>query len=134
MITELYARTARWSVAYNPNNQEVIFEGIIRPQNEQQAARIKHTIIESTKQTSGTLYITLKKLRNINAVGLKTLADSLMWIAENRADLKVKLVVTSVVAWSMKEIGHLAQISPKFTVEQYDKSFYPGQSFGGGDA
>src|SRR4051812_17083066 len=134
MTAEASARTPRWSVTFNPNNQEVVFTGIIRPQSEQQAAPIKQTIIESTMQTLGTLYINLKQLRNINAVGRKTLADALSWIAEHRADLKVRLIVTSVAAWSAKEIGRLAELSPSFTVEQYDRSFYPGQGFLEGDA
>lgn len=134
MIVEVSTTVARWSITWNPNNQEIVLSGVIRPQSERQVSAIKLTIIESVNQISGTLFLSLKKLRNINAVGLHALADALMWIAESRADLKVKLIVTSVVAWSVREVGFLARLSPNFTVEQYDKSFYPGQGFLEGDA
>jgi ubiquinone/menaquinone biosynthesis C-methylase UbiE len=134
MLADFYIKPMRWSVTYNPNNQEVIFEGVIRPQSEQYASSIKRTILESTEHVSGTLYINLKKLKNINAIGLKTLADALQWIAEHRADLRVKMITTSVAAWSTREISVFERISPNFTVEQYDESFYPGQSFLEGDA
>jgi ubiquinone/menaquinone biosynthesis C-methylase UbiE len=132
--SEPEVKAERWSISYDQNNQEVVLEGVVRPQSQEHAADIKRTIIESTWHTSGTLFISLKKLKNINAIGVKTLADSLAWIAENRADLRVKLITTSVVAWSTREISYLAQLSPKFTVEQYDKFFYPGQGFLEGDA
>lgn len=134
MMSESEVKAQRWSVTFNANNQEVDLEGVVRPQNDEHAANIKQTIIESTQRTAGTLYISLKKLKNINALGVKMLADSLAWIAENRADLRVKLVTTSVVAWSTREISYLTHLSPKFTVEQYDNFFYPGQGFLEGDA
>jgi ubiquinone/menaquinone biosynthesis C-methylase UbiE len=127
MIADSYVKTARWSVAYNINNQEVTFAGIFRPKDEREAEGIRRAIIHAAENAYGMLYMNMKRLKTINSVGLKTMAESLTWIAANVPALSVKIITTSVLPWSIKEFQRLASISPSFQVDQYDSQFYPGQ-------
>ena len=70
MLSDFYVKTQRWSCSYNINNQELVFEGVFRPQNERQAAGMERTVNAALESVSGTLYMNMKKLKSINAIGL----------------------------------------------------------------
>ena len=76
---------------------------------------------------SGTLYLNFKTLTLINNLAFKCLMTFLQDLAQARPDLKVKIITTSVLAWSSRKFAILADVSPNFSLEQYDRDFYPGQ-------
>ncbi len=122
------AVTDSFSIAYEEHNQTIVFSGSIRPRNRQDLLEPIKMLMEVAETVSGTLYMDFKKLSKINNTGFKELVAYLGWIKSNKPDLQVKIITTSVVAWSHRKFSLLANMSPSFFLEQYDKDFYPGQS------
>jgi len=116
-----------YSITYDQHDQTLVFCGRIVPQSYREMQDTTSKLVEAIEQTQGILYMDFKRLSKINNTAFKGLASFLNWISKNRPELQVKIITTSVITWANKKFSLLAGISPKFTVEQYDKDFYPGQ-------
>jgi ubiquinone/menaquinone biosynthesis C-methylase UbiE len=99
----------------------------MRPQTIADMADCKAVLEKAVGEVSGTLYLNFKSLTLINNLAFKCLMTFLQELAQSRPDLKVKIITTSVLAWSSRKFSILSDISPNFSVEQYDMDFYPGQ-------
>lgn len=119
--------TDSFSIIYDEHNQTIVFSGSMRPKERDDLLVIINVLMDVAEEVSGTLYMDFKKLSQINNTAFKEIVAFLHWIDANKPDLCVKIVTTSVLAWSLKKFNLLANISPSFSLEQYDKDFYPGQ-------
>ena len=99
----------------------------MRPQITAEMAEVKAVLDKAAGEVSGTLYLNFKSLMLINNLAFKCLLEFLQDLAREHPDLKVRIITTSVLAWSSRKFGILSDISPKFSLEQYDNDFYPGQ-------
>lgn len=120
-------QTSNATVLFDQHSQEIHFQGRLRPRDRSALAGVRQVLDESERQVNGTLYLNFKKLTTINGVALAELTDYLRELAERRRDLSVRLISTSVLPWMNLKLAMLARLSEQFTVEQYDKNFYPGQ-------
>jgi len=116
-----------YSVAFDEHNQTVVFRGTMRPRAREEFHEAAETIMGVAERVAGSLYLDFKRLTGMNNTAFKELASCLHRIAVDKPDLKLKLLTTSVIAWSTSKFGLLADMSPNISVEQYDKNFYPGQ-------
>jgi len=116
-----------YQVRYNEHDQTIVFSGTMRPQRNEDLADTRDFLLSVADKVSGSLYLDLKRLSQINNIAFKELVTFLHWVSRHRADLHVKLVTSSVITWANTKFDLLANLSPKFTLQQYDKDFYPGQ-------
>ena len=120
---------AGFQAAFNENNQEFILSGKLRPQNEEELAPLTETLGAALASVRGTFYFNVKRLARLNNIAFRALAGLLTEACERRGDLRVEVVTSSVVGWSTRKFQQLATRLPQLTVNEYDKAFYPGQSF-----
>lgn len=65
----------------------------------------------------------------MNSPAFYALLNMLCWIKNNRSELCVKFIVSSAIPWAEKRFRIIIPMLGKnFSVEQYDKQFYPGQA------
>lgn len=118
-----------YSVTFNENNQEFIIAGKLRPQNASDIKPLEAALAKALVGVRGTFYLNVKRLARINNVAFRVIAGLMAQMVEKRADLKIEVVTSSVLGWSTRKFLPLAQRIPNIKVVEYDKEFYPGQSF-----
>lgn len=125
------ARTARraraYSYAFDENNQDFAIAGAVMPKEGGEIAALCEALADAATTVQGTLFLTVKKLVRINSCGFMELSRTLHGICTQRPELKVRIITTSVLAWSKRKFSRLAAIGPQISVEEYDNAFYPGQ-------
>jgi ubiquinone/menaquinone biosynthesis C-methylase UbiE len=120
---------ATYASAFNENNQEFIISGKLRPREEAELAPLAESLGRALSQVRGTFYLNVKKLARLNNVAFRVIAGLLTQVSERRGDLRIEVVTSSVLGWSTRKFLPLARTLPNVTVTEYDKDFYPGQSF-----
>ncbi|MDB6171984.1 MAG: methyltransferase protein [Chthoniobacteraceae bacterium] len=116
-----------FSVRFDDNNQEIVFAGVMRPKGAREIAPVRELVEQVVVRISGTLFLNFKKLNKINNVAFHELAAILTLVCKQQPDLKIRIIVSSVVGWAMRKFKVIGSISPNIHIEQYDNDFYPGQ-------
>ena len=114
---------------FDENNQEFAIAGSMRPQRIDEVEACLRKLETCLSRVTGTLYLNVKKLLRVNNVAFHALAGSLVKACEQRSDLRVAIITSSVVGWSTRKFAALGEACPNIIVEEYDSEFYPGQSF-----
>ena len=127
MIADALVQTYR--VAFDENNQELALSGSMRPEQSADMADCIRLLEKSIASIRGTIYLNVKRLVRLNNVAFHTLAGALLKAVDERPDLKISIVTSSVIGWSTKKFGTLTARNPRIVVEEYDSEFYPGQTF-----
>jgi ubiquinone/menaquinone biosynthesis C-methylase UbiE len=120
---------ATYAATYNENNQEFILSGKLRPREESELRPLADSLSRALAQVRGTFYLNVRKLARLNNVAFRVIAGLLTEVSERRSDLRIEVVTSSVLGWSTRKFLPLARALPNVTVTEYDKDFYPGQSF-----
>jgi ubiquinone/menaquinone biosynthesis C-methylase UbiE len=115
-----------YTLNYDPLDQQVDFEGALRPTNGTEVAEIIDYLIQTHNLVSGSLRLNFRRLRYINARGLKALAEFITF-AREQGKLKIKVVASGVLAWSERVLPNLCQIWDEVEFTVYDKDFYKSQ-------
>jgi ubiquinone/menaquinone biosynthesis C-methylase UbiE len=123
------AGKSTFEVAFNENNQEFIIAGKLRPRSDEDMSLISSALASAIGNVQGTLYLNVKRLARLNNVAFRTIASLIADICERRKDLRIEIVTSSVMGWSTRKFQPLARRFPNITVSEYDKDFYPGQTF-----
>lgn len=116
-----------FTLRYDDNNQELVMAGSMSPQSAGELVELRKIFEKSVGLVSGTLYLNVKRLVRLNNIAFHELAGLIAKTCQEKPDLRISVVTSSVVGWSARKFGKLARISPNISVEQYDKQFYPGQ-------
>lgn len=116
-----------FSVKFDENNQQLILVGALVPQRADELQAFAELFERSLARIEGTLYINVKRLVRLNNTAFHELARLLATACERREKLLIKVVTTSVIGWASRKLSLLSRISPRVTVEEYDRDFYPGQ-------
>jgi ubiquinone/menaquinone biosynthesis C-methylase UbiE len=124
-----YELNPRFQAQYDLNNQEFSISGIMRPQSIDELAPSIALLRDSIEHVRGVLYVNIKRLVQMNNTAFYTLSRVLIDACRARTDLKFVIITSSVVGWTTRKFGRLSGIEPNISVEEYDSSFYPGQSF-----
>ena len=123
------AASSTYAAVYNENNQEFIISGKLRPREETELEPLADALAGALAKVHGTFYLNVKKLARLNNVAFRVIAGLLTEVSERRSDLRIEVVTSSVLGWSTRKFLPLTRILPNVTVTEYDKDFYPGQSF-----
>lgn len=123
------AAQSTYAAVYNENNQEFIISGKLRPREEAELGPLADSLAGALAQVRGTFYLNVKKLARLNNVAFRVIAGLLTQVSERRSDLRIEVVTSSVLGWSTRKFLPLTRVLPNVTVTEYDKDFYPGQSF-----
>lgn len=123
------ARKPTYEVVFNENNQEFVIAGKLRPRSDEEIARVIDDMQAALQSVRGTFYLNVKRLARLNNVAFRAIAGLLSEISERRKDLRIEIVTSSVMGWSTRKFQPLSARHPNVTVSEYDKDFYPGQSF-----
>lgn len=117
-----------FTVRFEPNNQEIVLAGSMRPHDAGELADMRRTLEGALGAVSGTLYFNAKRLVHLNNSGLHEIVGFVRRAHEQKPSLRLVFVTSSYVGWQERKFALLAQLHPNVVVEQYDKDFYPGQT------
>jgi ubiquinone/menaquinone biosynthesis C-methylase UbiE len=118
-----------YQASFNENNQEFVISGKLRPQSEAEIKPLAEALAKSLAQVRGTFYLNVKRLARLNNVAFRTISNLVTQVCGTRPDLRVEVVTSSVMGWSTRKFLPLAERLPNVSVNEYDKDFYPGQSY-----
>jgi ubiquinone/menaquinone biosynthesis C-methylase UbiE len=117
----------RYTVTYDPLDQQLNFEGIFRTYNNEDLENIKNYFSEIHNKVKGTLKLNFRKLRYINSAGIRAVRDCLQY-AKSKAALKIKLIGTKVLTWEVKTLPRLSQLWDGIEFVIHDENFYESQN------
>ena len=118
-----------FKIQFDENNQELSISGSMRPQNEADLTVLATELEAALPKLRGTLYVNVKRLVRLNNIAFRVLANLLLKAAQEREDLRIAVITSSVVGWATKKFSTLTKVNPRIVVEEYDSEFYPGQAF-----
>ncbi|AHK45354.1 MULTISPECIES: class I SAM-dependent methyltransferase [Ensifer] len=118
-----------FKAAFDANSQVFSLAGVIRPRSVDEIADSIAMLKQAIDGVRGVLYVDVKRLIQMNNTAFHAFVRVALDACRARADLRVVIVTSSVVGWATRMFGHLNEIEPQITVEVYDSTFYPGQSF-----
>ncbi len=115
-----------YSLRYDPLDQQVDFIGVFRPHNEEAVVKVFQYLVDVHDEVSGALTLSFRRLRYINALGVKAIS---LFIAYAKGDnrLKIKIIASSVVAWTEHVLPNLCAIWDHVEYSVYDSGFYKSQ-------
>lgn len=116
-----------YSVTFNENDQEIAVIGTLRPRRGSDMGHVSDAIVSAAQQVTGTLHINFKRLQYLSNTAFIEIARALQRATASKPTLKIKVIVSSVVPWSLHKLQPLVELNPSIALEQYDKKFYPGQ-------
>ncbi|MCY4263529.1 MAG: class I SAM-dependent methyltransferase [Gammaproteobacteria bacterium] len=114
---------------FNENDQVFKLSGNMRPQSESEIKGCLNALRDSAQNASGTLYVNVRRLLQTNNVAFKGITAALAEIGREHPKLNITISTSSALGWSARKFGVLPDRLPNVNVEEYDKEFYPGQSF-----
>jgi ubiquinone/menaquinone biosynthesis C-methylase UbiE len=118
--------TTSYSLSYDAIDQQVNFDGVLRPHNEAEVLKVFKYLAEGHDQVRGTLSLCFRRLRYVNALGVKAISLFLAY-AKGYDRLRVKLIASSVVAWTEYVLPNLCAIWDRVEYTVYDSGFYKSQ-------
>lgn len=125
------SNSSTYSVRVDEKTQEVVFTGILRPFTADQMAPIRSYLEKAawSAATSAkwTLDLNFKRLKHMNNVAFLELNRFVKWAAEALPELKIKLVISSVVPWALSKFQIFAELYEHVSVDTYDRTLYPVQ-------
>ncbi len=116
-----------YSLTYDPLDQQIDFEGTFRPLKEEEVSAVFKYLVEVHDQVQGVLRLNFRRLRYINAMGVKTLSLFIAY-ARGRDAVHIKVIASGVLAWSERVLPNLCDIWENVEFSVYDKNFYKSQS------
>lgn len=115
-----------YTLNYDPLDQQIAFEGIFRPASDKEVSEVFNYLVKIHDQVQGSLRLNFRRLRYINAVGVKTLSLFVAY-ARGRGALKIKLIASNVLAWSERVLPNLCTIWDQVEFIVHDQNFYKSQ-------
>ncbi|KYF57243.1 quinone methyltransferase [Sorangium cellulosum] len=116
-----------FSMRVDQTDQEVALSGMLRPFGADQMRAIRGTLETAAKNASGELCLDFKRLKYMNNVAFLEINRFVRWAVEARPNLKIKLIISSVIPWAIRKFQVIAEIYSNVSVEIYDVAFYPSQ-------
>jgi len=118
-----------FDAGFNENNQEFMMSGKLRPQRDSDLDGLLREIQSAAEVVRGTFYLNVKRLTYVNNIAFRVIGRAISEISSLRADLKIVIVTSGVLGWSTRKFSRIAHHNENVSVTEYDKDFYPGQSF-----
>ena len=122
-------RATAFKAEFDVNSQEFSLAGVVRPRSLDEIAENISMLKEAIDRVRGILYINVKRLVQMNSTAFHAFVRVVLDACRARPDIRFVIVTSSVVGWTTRMFKHLSTIEPKITIEIYDLTFYPGQTF-----
>ncbi len=120
-----YAK-ATYALKYDPLDQQINFEGMLRPTTMDEITGIVDYLKQVHDQVTGKLNLNFQRLRYVNAAGVKALSLFVTY-ARTQNSLNITVIASSVLAWSERVLPNLRAIWDEIEFSVYDKNFYKSQ-------
>lgn len=117
---------ATYALKYDPLDQQIDFEGILRPASSDEITGLVDYLKGVHDQVSGKLNLNFQRLRYVNAAGVRALSLFITY-ARKQNSLNITVVASSVLAWSERVLPNLKTIWDEIEFSVYDKNFYKSQ-------
>ena len=118
--------TATYAMNYDPLDQQINFEGVLRLITEDEISQIVQDLKQIHDRVEGVLRLNFQRLRYINAAGVRALSLFIDY-ARTQDVLSIKVSASSVIAWSERVLPNLRAIWDKVEFSVYDRNFYKSQ-------
>jgi ubiquinone/menaquinone biosynthesis C-methylase UbiE len=115
-----------YTLSYDPLDQQVNFAGILRLASDDEAVAVYRYLTAIHDQVQGTLRLSFRRLRYINAAGMRMLSTFVAF-ARTRDTLSLKVIASGVLAWSVKSLPNLRSVWDRVEFSIYDQHFYKSQ-------
>jgi len=115
-----------YTLGYDPLDQQINFEGIFRLSNDDEVSAVLRYLAQIHDQVQGTLRLNFRRLRYINAEGMRTLSLFVAF-ARGRDTLLLKVIASGVLAWGVKILPNLCAVWDQVEFSVYDQNFYQSQ-------
>lgn len=115
-----------YSLSYDPLDQQINFDGIMRLAGDAEAAAVFGFLTAVHDRVRGTLRLSFRRLRYINAEGMRALS-SFVAFARSRDALSLKIIASSILAWSVRSLPNLCALWERIEFSVYDQGFYESQ-------
>ncbi|MCP4426748.1 MAG: methyltransferase domain-containing protein [Chloroflexi bacterium] len=115
-----------YTLTYDPLDQQIDFVGACRPAKEDEVRQIFRYLVGIHDQVQGVLRLNFRRLRYINAAGLKAVSLFLAYARGCNAR-KIKLIASGVLAWGERALPTLRGIWEEVEFLVHDKDFYKSQ-------
>lgn len=123
------AHKSAYEAGFNENNQEFTIAGKLRPRSEADLEDLLRDIGTASANVSGTFFLNVKRLAYVNNIAFHALSRVIADLSSQRMELQFVIVTSGVLAWATRKFSTIAQQNKNVSVAEYDKDFYPGQSF-----
>ncbi len=117
---------ASYALKYDPLDQQINFEGILRPVSLNEITDLVDYLKQIHDQISGKLNLNFQRLRYVNAAGIKALSLFISY-ARQQNSLNITVIASTVLAWSERVLPNLKAIWSDIEFSVYDKNFYKSQ-------
>ena len=117
---------ATYALKYDPLDQQIDFEGMLRPVSVDEITGIVDYLKQVHDQVKGKLNLNFQRLRYVNAAGVKALSLFISY-ARQQNSLNITVIASSVLAWSERVLPNLKTIWDEVEFSVYDKNFYKSQ-------
>lgn len=116
-----------FSIRVDEDDQQVAFAGMLRPFVGDHMKAIRATLEAAAKNARAELCLDFKRLKYMNSIAFLEINRFVRWAVEARPNLKIKLIISSVIPWAIRKFQVIEQLYPNVSVVIYDKAFYPLQ-------
>jgi ubiquinone/menaquinone biosynthesis C-methylase UbiE len=116
----------RYLISFDALDQQVNFEGYVRTTSQEDLRSIMDYLVDVHGKQNGTMSLNFRKLRYMNASGLKVIADFLRY-AKQTQKLAVKLIGSKVIPWEEKSLAPLRALWDRIEFYIHDEHFYESQ-------
>ena len=116
----------KYNVSYDALDQQVNFEGYVRTTSRVDLQTMMDYLVDLHGKQSGSMRLNFRKLRYMNALGLKVIAEFLAY-ARQANTLAIKLVGSRIIPWEEKSLGSLKSVWDAVEFLVHDDHFYGSQ-------
>jgi SAM-dependent methyltransferase len=116
----------RYSLSFDPLDQQVNFEGMIRTTDKADLEGIRRYLVEVHDRVNGSMRLNFRKMRYMNSAALMVIADFIKY-ARERKKLSIKLVGSKVITWEGKTLSSLPSLWDRIDFVVHDEHFYGSQ-------
>jgi ubiquinone/menaquinone biosynthesis C-methylase UbiE len=119
--------SVNFSIRVDENDQQVAFAGMLRPFVGEHMKAIRATLETAARNARAELCLDFKRLKYMNSVAFVEINRFVRWAVDARPNLKIKLIISSVIPWAIRKFQVVEQLYPNVSVVIYDRSLYPIQ-------
>ena len=116
-----------FALNYDPLDQQVVFDGILRLGEKEEASDVLGYLKGIYDQLDGQMTLDFQRLRYINAFSVNHVLIAFIQYAKEKKRIKIFLIASSILAWTERVLPGLCSIWEEVDYKVYDQGFYGSQ-------